>query len=112
MTREAQIQQEIRLAATKAGARVFRNQVGHYELSDGRHITSGLCVGSSDLIGWTTISNVAIFTSIEVKNESGRPTDEQRAWIDTVIRSGGIAGIARSAAEAVALIEERRRKGL
>ena len=55
--------------------RLFRNQMGEYELKDGRHIRSGLCPGSSDFVGWTTITvtkemvgkKLAVFTAMEFK---------------------------------------------
>ena len=41
----------IKLSA-QLGMKLWRNQVGTYKLADGRYISSGLCVGSSDLIGY------------------------------------------------------------
>jgi len=45
-------------------------------------------------------SQVAVFTSIEVKTPTGRIRPEQHAWLSTVQQSGGIAGIARSIQDA------------
>jgi hypothetical protein len=64
--------------------------------------------GMSDIIGWTSVpgtvdnyaEDVAIFTAIECKSARGRLTDEQSAFIHTVIRAGGRAGVARSVEEA------------
>jgi hypothetical protein len=53
--------------------------------------------GVSDLIGWTT---GAIFTAIECKSARGRATPEQQAFLDTVRRAGGRAGIARAPEDA------------
>jgi hypothetical protein len=72
----------------------------------------GLARGSADLIGWRTITitpdmvgrQLAVFTSIEVKTESGRVRPEQQAWLDVVQSSGGFAGIARSVADASQII--------
>lgn len=113
MTSEAAIQQQIRLALSSAGAVSFRNNVGSYmDPKTGRPIRYGLCVGSSDLIGWTPVTitpdmvgkTVAVFTACEVKAPGGRATPQQMNFIDQVIRAGGYAGVARSPAEAVALI--------
>ena len=57
--------------------------------------------GVSDLIGWTQ----GRFVAIEVKASRGRVTDEQKAFIDLVRRSGGLAGVARSVEEATAILE-------
>lgn len=111
---EAAIQQQIRLALSRAGAVAFRNNVGQYfDPKTQRPIRYGLGVGSSDLIGWRSITitpdmvgtKVAVFTAVEVKTPTGRPTEAQLNFIDQVRKAGGFAGIARSASEAVALIQ-------
>lgn len=64
--------------------------------------------GVSDLLGWTTMAvagdggldRAAIFTAIECKFGRRKPTPEQEAFIDTVQRAGGRAGIARSVEDA------------
>ena len=58
--------------------------------------------GVSDLIGWTAGGR---FVAIEVKAGRRQPTDEQAAFLDLVLRSGGLAGVARSVADARAIIE-------
>lgn len=110
---EAAIQQQIRLALSKAGAVALRNNVGQYtDQKTGRPIRYGLGVGSSDLIGWTPVvitqsmvgQTVAVFTAVEVKSPIGRPTEAQLNFIAQVLRAGGMAGIARSPQEAVDII--------
>jgi hypothetical protein len=69
----------------------------------------GLQPGSSDLIGWRTVTitpemvgqQVAVFTSIEVKTATGRVKPEQQQWLDAVQAAGGIAGVARSVEDAL-----------
>jgi hypothetical protein len=69
----------------------------------------GLQPGSSDLIGWRTVTitpemvgqQVAVFTSIEVKTPTGRLRPEQKLWLDAVQAAGGIAGVARSVEDAL-----------
>ena len=103
--RESDLQRLIQLEATKLGARLFRNQVGSYLLADGRRLSSGLAVGSSDLIGWITRSDgVAQFVAVEIKSTSGRAGDHQLAWIECVRKAGGIAGIVRSVDDLRALL--------
>jgi hypothetical protein len=111
---ETTLQQQIRLAlGTNPDARIFRNQVGSLpDPRTGRLVTFGLARGSADLIGWRTVTitqamvgtRLAIFTSIEVKTPTGRIRPEQQAWLDVVLRGGGIAGIARSVTDAQLLL--------
>jgi hypothetical protein len=69
----------------------------------------GLQPGSSDLIGWRTVTitpdmvgqRIAVFTSIEVKTPTGRVKPEQQQWLDAVQAAGGIAGVARSVEDAL-----------
>lgn len=79
--------------------RMFRNTVGLFKTEDGRHIKTGLCTGSSDLIGWTqreiTQADVgktlAVFTAIEVKSSRVKTTQEQTNFLNAVANAGGIA---------------------
>lgn len=113
---EAAIQQQIRLALSRAGVVAFRNNVGQYtDPKTGRPIRYGLGVGSSDLIGWTPVvitpdmvgSTVAVFTACEVKTPTGRPTEAQLNFIAQVLKAGGFAGIARSPGDAVVITRHK-----
>lgn len=113
---EAAVQQQIRLALSSAGAVAFRNNVGAFTDERGRLVRYGVCnPGGSDLLGWTPVTitqqmvgrTVAVFTAVEVKAPRGKPTEAQRNFIDQVLQAGGYAGIARSAAEALQIIETR-----
>lgn len=85
---------------------------GDVVLRKAQPIKMGLTTGGSDIIGWTThvISDceagerVAIFTAIEVKSDAGKATDDQLRFIAAVQAAGGLAGVARSEAEALAII--------
>ena len=109
---EQHIQQHIRLACSTGPVRLFRNNTGVLRDANGRPVQFGLCKGSADLIGWTTRTitadmvgqQVAVFTSIEVKTATGRLRPEQRQWLEVVENAGGIAGVARSVADAEALL--------
>lgn len=113
---EAAIQQQIRLALSRAGAVMHRNNIGAYfDPKTGRMIQYGVCnPGGSDLIGWTPVvvtpdmvgSTVAVFTACEVKAANGRPTEAQLNFIAQVLKAGGFAGIARSPGDAVAITQK------
>jgi hypothetical protein len=109
---------ETRLLRVNAGAafqgRIVEQTPERLILSPWYPIKLG-ATGISDLIGWTTIDRwgkfasegvapIAIFTAVEVKGERTRTTTEQLAFIDTVRRAGGRAGIARSVEEARLII--------
>ncbi len=100
MQSEAAIQVECRLALSAAGCLIWRQNTGVLPDKTGRLIRFGLCVGSSDLIG---ISMDGLFLAVEVKSATGKPSAAQLAFIRAVRGRGGRAGLARSAAEAVAL---------
>lgn len=98
---ESAIMHQIMVALSQAGCLIYRNNTGTAFTRTGAMIRFGLCVGSSDLIG---IAPGGKFIAFEVKTDTGRPTIEQKRFINAVIAAGGIAGIVRSPAEALALI--------
>jgi hypothetical protein len=125
---EAEIQAGAILAVgSRKDVRVFRNHVGFgwsgkfkrklpngdVILTNARPATFGLQPGSADLIGWRIITitpemvgrRIAQFLSIEVKDAKGRPSAAQRVWQSVVSAAGGLAGLVRSPAEAVSLVE-------
>ena len=122
--KESDIENEIRLAMPE-NVRIFRNntgmgwcgeshrtKTGDMLIKNPRPLHAGLCKGSSDEIGWTTIEitadmvgkKIAVFTALEVKKKTGTARKEQLNFLNAVIKSGGIAGLVRSAEEAVKLI--------
>lgn len=110
---EQQIQQAIRLKLSKGPVRLFRNNTGALRDERGQLVRYGLCSGSSDLIGLTQVTitpdmvgqTVAVFTAIEVKAPTGRPTAEQEAFLAMVTHFGGRAGIARSIDDARRIVD-------
>jgi len=112
MASEQTIQQQIRLACSRGPTRLWRNNVGRLLDQQGRPVTFGLCPGSADLVGFTTVTitpemvgqTVAIFTAVEVKAPTGRATPQQTAWLEHVRAAGGRAGIARSVDDAACII--------
>jgi len=111
---ESLVQRSIAQTAPLYQCELYRNNVGGFAVQDGRrtrYVKTGLCKGSSDLIGYTktTITpdmvgkNIAIFTAIEVKRSDWKITKKftetekgQEIFIDTVKNDGGIAGFANS----------------
>lgn len=103
---ESRIQHDILVAMNgRRDVRLFRNQVGKYRTDDGRFISSGLCVGSSDLIGWVRIDKVGVFLAIEVKAPGKRPTDDQVRFLQNVDHFGGIGIVADSVESAISQLE-------
>lgn len=98
---EIDIQNAIRVALSSQGCIIFRNNVGFAKFPDGSAVKYGLCNGSSDLIG---IAPGGKFLAIEVKMPSKKVSKEQNNFIKIVKLNGGIAGVATSVEEALALI--------
>lgn len=114
---ETDIQQRIRLAlCTRSDLRLFRNNTGTLpDPRTGRPVQFGLARGSADLIGWRSVvitpemvgQRVAVFTSIEVKTDTGRLSPAQRNWLEAVRVAGGITGIARNVSDAVSILDSK-----
>lgn len=118
---ESDILKQIQTLST-GDVRLWRNQIGQgYQglvvkktlhtitLAQYRHINFGIPgVGGSDLIGLSSTiitpamvgKRVAIFTAIEVKSETGKPTHMQTAFTGTIHLLGGHAGVAKMKADA------------
>lgn len=142
-TDESNIVQDCRIAASKGGARVFRNNRGFFVTIDCiekirkavmqpnpvkavmetlktlRRVRAGLEVpGSSDLIGWHTITvtpemvgkQIAVFTAPEVKRPGQYPSPDQRKFITNVQEAGGIAGVVHSGDEMALLLKTYKPK--
>jgi hypothetical protein len=125
MPSEQETQQRILLAHGSGPVRLFRNNVGTgwagaatrvtavnlsalaHSLRPGdvvvrnaRPLHAGLCVGSSDLIGYRRVGDLAQFVALEVKSATGRPTPQQTAFLNHITAAGGCAGIVRSVEDA------------
>ena len=104
---ESNISKRIMLKLSES-CRIFRNNVGLFTTNTGAKVKTGLCKGSSDLIGWHTVEitpdmigkKIGIFLAVEVKSAKGRASEQQLNFIDKVKEAGGIAFIARSDSEA------------
>lgn len=112
---EQGIIKQLQLALSKAGARVFRNNLGAARTPDGRMIRYGLCnPGGSDLIGWKSITiqphhigrKLALFVAIEVKYGKTPVTEQQANFIHQVRLAGGAGVIARTVEDALVVFGE------
>lgn len=125
LRRETNILKEIQSKLSAGYVRLFRNNVGaafmgpFVRKADGsvsiikpQRVTFGLAEGSSDLIGWRSITitedmvgqRIAQFVAVEVKNSTGKVSKLQGAFLNTVAEAGGRAGVARSLTDAVHIL--------
>ena len=107
LSNEAFVQNKIRLAVGHGKIRLFRNNTGALLDMQGRLVKFGLCKGSSDLIGFRSITitpdmvgqKIAVFSAIEVKDK-GKATVEQKNFINIINNAGGYAGVAKNVNDA------------
>lgn len=100
--KETRLQNQIRLAVSEQCPHVtlWRNSVGTFKTQDGKWVQAGLPPGSADLIG---ICN-GRFVAIEVKLPGQKPRPDQVQFLEHVKKMGGIAGVATSPEEAIAIL--------
>lgn len=98
--RETFLMRKIMVALSEKGCFVLRSNAGVYFDSQGNRVTIGF-PGLSDLIGCT---NDGKFFAIEVKVPGEKPRQNQKDFIDAMLRQGAIAGVAHSVEEALWLI--------
>lgn len=122
--KESNIQRAVMLAASESGMTVWRNNVamawtgkatrrkdGSVLIENPRPLHAGLCKGSSDLIGLQPVTvteamvgeTLAVFTALEIKTARGKVSPEQERFLEFVKSKGGIARVARSAADVAAI---------
>lgn len=117
MKQEKDIVNEILLRASERGHRLFRQNTGKgwvgksrvsrglqgdmVTITQARPLIAGLCVGSSDIVGW---SATGTFVALEVKTPGVRATPAQKAFIAAAASCGCIAAVVYSADEAIALL--------
>ena len=133
--KEADFMRRCMKLATALGARLFRMNVGqawvgkaqqfkrpetvHVQPGDvlirqGRPFKAGVA-GMSDLIGFVPVEvtaemvgqRLAIYAAVETKALRGRLSEEQGQFIAMVRRFGGRAGVAKTDADLVAVLENK-----
>ena len=95
-----------------AGSKVERLPGGSVLIHDARPFNTGLPPGFSDLFGLVPVTvtpdmvgeRLARFFALEIKSATGRASDQQSRFLDAVRLNGGLAGVARSAGEALAVV--------
>jgi hypothetical protein len=99
---EKDIESRIRSALADAGVVAWKHNV------DNRQLHTGLGVGTADLI--CIVPPSGRFLAIEVKSmrKGSKPNADQIRWLEVVRKHGGVAGVARSVEEAMALVEKAR----
>lgn len=109
---EHELMNEIQLAVSAAGHKIFRVNVGegwlyrqrpststiNFENARARWFKSGVPAGYSDLSGCTNTGK-ALF--IEVKTPTGKPTEQQCLFLLAMLAAGANAGIAHNKQEAL-----------
>jgi hypothetical protein len=98
--------QATRITAGNLQAIAHTLRPGDVVVRNARPLHAGLCVGSSDLIGYRRVGDLAQFVALEVKSERGRPTPEQTRFLDHISSAGGCAAVVRSIADADAVLRE------
>lgn len=102
------------IAAMKFDGKLYRNNRGAVSLGNGNFMRYGVGPnGAGDWIGWRSVTitpamvgrRVALFANIEAKSPGRNADPDQSAFIDYVLAAGGIAGVAHSATEALAIIQ-------
>lgn len=101
---ESDLLRALLVESSTRGLVLMRNNVGTLRDIHGTYVRYGLCVGSSDLIGWLPVTitaemvgrQLAVFCAIEAKTATGRVSPEQRAFLAAVERAGGIARVVRA----------------
>lgn len=101
MNKETALQNAIRVALSSEGCAVFRRNHGLYYTVDGRPVKIGVD-GEADLSGHTQTGRAWY---IEVKKPGESPRKDQQRFLDAMVASGALAGVAHSVEEALMIIK-------
>jgi hypothetical protein len=112
---ETVLQNKIRLAVSAQcpDTVLFRNHTGALrDPKTGQMVRFGLAPGSPDLVGWKSVvvtedmvgQRIAVFCGIEIKMPGGKLREDQRHFLDRLSGAGGVAAVARSVPDAVAIL--------
>ena len=104
---EAEIQREILVAiGALPELRIKRCNVGLFYTRDGRPVRNGT-PGEADLQG--VLGPTGRYFALEVKSPTGRQSRAQRIWEREYTKLGAFYRVVRSAAEALAALDDAKR---
>ncbi|KRM73030.1 VRR-NUC domain-containing protein [Lacticaseibacillus brantae] len=103
MTTEHDIQNDIRVAVSRAGCTIIRTNTGRVMTKDKRMFDAGPPKGWPDLTGFRHSDGKLIL--IEVKNERGRLRDDQKRFAEFISQYPVLYGVARSVEDALKIVE-------
>lgn len=94
----ARLRKELTQLYNHFRVKLFRNNVGRLQDRFGNWVQFGLCVGSSDNIGWRSViikpewvnRRIAVFCAAEAKTNSDTAKDDQEFFLASVRHAGGI----------------------
>lgn len=113
---ETDLLRAIQLDAPMHGLRLFRNNVGAYQLPNGTMLRYGVQnPGGSDLIGWHSRvivpqdvgRTLAVFVAVETKLLPRRPTVDQMRFLEAVERAGGLTSVAYAVEDVARMVARR-----
>ena len=100
---ENRIQSEIMVELSKRGHKVFRANAGRVQDARTGAWIKLMPKGFPDLCGWH--KDTGQFIALEIKNANGQLREEQKRFRDFAMTQPIIYGVARSAAEAIDIVE-------
>lgn len=101
---EQQIQNQARIALSKAGHTQFRINTGTVITRDGRPFSSGTPRGFFDIVGYRKTDKQIFF--IDMKTKTGRIRNDQVKFSIKLKKDNVIHGIARSPEDALKIVNE------
>lgn len=99
---ETDLQNKIRVGVSDIAV-THRINVGTFKVGK-RYVSTGVGPGFSDLFGHRKSDGRAFY--LEVKTESGVASENQEKFLEAMQKSGAIAGVCRSVAEARQLLDD------
>ena len=111
--KETNVEKNIQLELSKHKCRLWKNVRGLFYDKQGNPRQVGVGPnGGSDLLGYTILEiephmvgrKIAVFTAVEVKQGTGRPSKEQKDFVERVRLDGGKAGVAWNNEDAIEII--------